>query len=290
MTNPRADYSPITGHKPLQLPGGARIAVWVLPNVEEWDFSAPMARTVLPFPQGVTAIPDVANYGWFEYGLRVGFWRLKEVLDRHGIRATLSLNGSICQSYPAVVEESLKSGWEIMGHGFVQRSLCLESDERSVIRRTIEIIKQSTGRPPRGWMGPGLGETFDTPDILAEEGIEYVADWVNDDLPYRMKVKSGTLYSVPYTLELNDIPIYLIQHHRSPELFERARDQFDTLYREAANGARVMAIAVHPYITGAPHRIKYFDQIFEYIEQHAGVVFMTGEEILDWYKSVAPDE
>jgi peptidoglycan/xylan/chitin deacetylase (PgdA/CDA1 family) len=290
MKNPRADYLPITVRKPLQLPDGARMAVWVLPNVEEWDFNAPMARTVLPFPQGVTAIPDVANYGWFEYGLRVGFWRLKEVLDRHGVRATLSLNGSICESYPAVVEESLKSGWEIMGHGFLQRSLCLESDERSVIRKTIETIKRATGRAPRGWMGPGLGETFHTPDILAEEGIEYVADWVNDDLPYRMKVAGGRLYSVPYTLELNDIPIYLVQHHRSPELFERARDQFDTLYREAANGARVMAIAVHPYITGAPHRIKYFDQIFEYIKRHAGIVFMTGSEILDWYKSVAPEE
>lgn len=290
MKNPRADHLPITRRKPLQLPGRARIAVWVLPNVEEWDFNAPMARTVLPFPQGVTAIPDVANYGWFEYGLRVGFWRLKEVLDRHGVRATLSLNGSICQSYPAIVEESLKSGWEIMGHGFVQRSLCLESDERSVIRQTIDAIKHSTGRAPRGWMGPGLGETFHTPDILAEEGIEYVADWVNDDLPYRMKVARGTLYSVPYTLELNDIPIYVIQHHRSPELFERARDQFDTLYRESAAGARVMAIAVHPYITGAPHRIKYFNQIFEYFKQHSGAVFMTGSEILDWYKGVAPEE
>jgi len=290
MKNPRADYLPITGRKSLQLPGGARIAVWVLPNVEEWDFNAPMARTVLPFPQSVTAIPDVANYGWFEYGLRVGFWRLKEVLDRHGVRATLSLNGSICESYPSVVEESLKSGWEIMGHGFVQRSLCVESDERSVIRKTIEVIKEATGRAPRGWMGPGLGETFHTPDILAEEGIEYVADWVNDDLPYRMKVARGTLYSLPYTLELNDIPIYLIQHHRSPELLERAQDQFDTLYREAANGARVMAIAVHPYITGAPHRIKYFDRIFEYLKQHTGVVFMTGSEILDWYKSITPEE
>jgi len=264
------------------------VAVWVLPNVEEWDFNAPMARTVLPFPQGVTAIPDVANYGWFEYGLRVGFWRLKEVLDRHGVRATLSLNGSICRSYPEVVEESTKSGWEIMGHGFVQRSLCLESDERSVIRKTIDAIKETTGRAPRGWMGPGLGETFDTPDVLAEEGIEYVADWVNDDLPYRMKVKSGSLYSIPYTLELNDIPMYVVQHHRSPEIFERTRDQFDTLYREGANGARIMAIAVHPYLTGAPHRIKYFNQIFEYIKGHSGVLFMTGGEILDWYKAVEP--
>lgn len=285
MANPRADYLAIVDRAPLQLPGGNRLAVWVVVNVEEWPISGPMARTVLPFPQGVAAIPDVANYGWHEYGLRVGFWRLKEVLDRHGVRATESLNAAVCELYPRIVEESLKSGWELLGHGYLQRSLCLEDDERAVIRKTIDVIERFAGRAPRGWMGPGLGETFATPDILAEEGIQYVADWVNDDLPYRLTVKSGALYSIPYTLELNDIPIYAIQHHRSSEIFDRTRDQFDVLYREAARGARVMAIAVHPYLTGAPHRIKYFDQILCYLEQHEGVVFMTGSEILDWYRS-----
>ena len=105
-----------------------------------------------------------------------------------------------------------------------------------------------------------------------------------------MNVKSGELVSVPYTLELNDIPIYLVQHHRSPELFHRAKDQFDTLYNEGSESARVMAISTHPYITGVPHRIGYFDQIFEYISQFQGVTFMTGSEILDWYKLETANE
>jgi peptidoglycan/xylan/chitin deacetylase (PgdA/CDA1 family) len=256
-------------------------------NVEEWDINAPMARTVLPAPQGVSVIPDIANFGWFDYGLRVGFWRFKQVLDRHGIRATVSLNASICHSYPQLVEASLASGWEILGHGFMQRAINTEPDEREVIQRTIRTIKEFTGQAPRGWMGPGLAETFHTPDILAEAGIEYVCDWCNDDQPYVMRVKSGRLVSIPYTLEINDIPIYLIQHHRSPEIFERAREHFDTLYREGAESARIMAISTHPYITGVPHRIKYYDMIFEYIRQFAGVVFMTGSEILDWYNAVA---
>jgi peptidoglycan/xylan/chitin deacetylase (PgdA/CDA1 family) len=285
MANPRADYSPIFQRQPLKLPGGARVAVWPVINVEEWDINAPMARTVLPPPQGVTVIPDIANFGWFDYGLRVGFWRFKEVLDRHGIRATVSLNASICLSYPQIVEASLTSGWEMLGHGFIQRAINTEKDEREVIQRTIRTIKECTGKAPRGWMGPGLAETFDTPDILAEEGIEYICDWCNDDQPYRMKVTSGSLVSIPYTVEINDIPIYLIQHHRSPELFDRARDHFDTLYREGAESARIMAISTHPYITGVPHRIKYYDMIFDYIRQFAGVVFMTGSEILDWYNS-----
>ena len=172
-----------------------------------------------------------------------------------------------------------------MAHGFVQRALNLEEDERDVIRRSIELIKQTTGIAPRGWMGPGMAETFETPDILAEEGIEYLCDWVNDDQPYPMKVRKGSLISVPYTVELNDIAIYLIQHHSSPEIFERSRDQFDALYLEGAESARIMAVSAHPYISGVPHRIRYYDQVFEYIKGHEGVVFMTGSEILDWYKA-----
>jgi len=261
------------------------VAVWPVINVEEWDINAPMARTVLPSPQGVTVLPDIANFGWFDYGLRVGFWRLKHVLDRHGIRATVSLNASICNSYPQIVDASVAAGWEILGHGFIQRALNTETDEREVIQRSISTIKAYTGKAPRGWMGPGLAETFNTPDILAAAGIEYVCDWCNDDQPYRMHVQSGSLVSIPYSVEINDIPIYIIQHHRSPEIFERTRDHFDTLYQEGATSARIMAISTHPYITGVPHRIKYYDMIFDYIRQFAGVVFMTGSEILDWYNS-----
>ena len=287
MSNPRADYSPMYNRKPLKLPGNARVGVFPVVNIEEWDINAPMARAVAPAPQGVTVIPDIANFSWFDYGLRVGFWRLKEVLDRHQVRATLSLNASICNSYPAIVHESIKSGWEILGHGFIQRTLNIEDDERAVIRKTIDLIRETTGKAPRGWMGPGLAETFDTPDILAEEGIEYVCDWVNDDQPYPLKVKHGSLISIPYTMEINDIPIYLIQNHASPEIFERSKDQFDTLYEEGAHNARIMPISTHPYITGVPHRIRYYDQIFQYIKRHEGVIFMTGSEILDWYKQAA---
>ena len=285
MPNPRAEYSPLFHREPLKLPQNARIAVWPIINVEEWDINEPMARTVLPTPQGVTVIPDVPNYAWFDYGMRAGFWRMKQVLDNHQIRATVSLNASVCLSYPQLVQESLDSGWEMMGHGFIQRVLNKEPDERATIRRTIDTIKEFTGTAPRGWMGPGLAETFDTPDILAEEGIEYVCDWCNDDQPYPMKVKSGSLTSIPYTVELNDIPIYLVQNHRAPEIFERAKDQFDTLYAEGAESARVMAVSTHPYITGVPYRIKYYNQIWEYIRQFDDVIFMTGSEILDWYKS-----
>jgi peptidoglycan/xylan/chitin deacetylase (PgdA/CDA1 family) len=251
--------------------------------VEKWDIDATMARTVLPAPQGVSVIPDIPNYSWFDYGLRVGFWRLKKILDQHQVRATMSLNAPVCNTYPIIVEESLRSGWEILAHGYEQRAINLEEDERAVIRKTVKTIRDFTGKAPRGWMGPGLHETYDTPDILAEEGFEYVADWVNDDQPYPLKVKTGSLIAVPYTVEVNDIVLYIVQHHSSPEIYGRARDAFDTLYAEGADSARFMGISMHPYVMGAAHRVKYLDKIIQYIKEHEGVVFMTGEEILDWY-------
>lgn len=288
--NPRAEYLPTIDREPLSLPGDARLAVWVVVNVEVWDFHAPLPRTVLPYPQGVPVVPDVANYGWFDYGLRVGIWRLKDALDQQGIRATMSLNGVLCETYPRVVDECLKSEWELLGHNYIQRVMSKEPDERAAIRKTKELLEEVSGKPMRGWMGPGLSETEQTLDILAEEGVEYVADWVNDDLPYRLKTGSGSLYALPYSLEVNDIVVHLVQQHPSPEMFERARDQFDTLYKEGATGARVMCVSVHPYISGASHRIKYFGQVFDYMKQHEGVRFMTGGEILDWYLAAAGTE
>jgi allantoinase len=283
----RAEYSPIIHRTPMKLPNGARLGVWFIINVEKWDINSTMARSILPAPQGVTVIPDIPNYSWFEYGLRVGFWRLKKIFDNYNIRVTLSLNASVCETYPFVVEESLRSNWEILAHSYEQRAINLEEDEREVIRKTIQTIRDFAGKPPRGWMGPGLNETFNTPDILAEEGIEYVADWVNDDQPYPLRVKNGRLVAIPYSVELNDIPIYLVQHHRSPELYDRSRDAFDTLYAEGAESARFMGIAMHPYVTGAAHRAKYLEKIIQYIKGHEGVLFMTGEEILDWYNDAS---
>ena len=285
MPNPRADYAPIFDRPPLLLPEGARVAVWLIINVEEWDINQPMARTVLPAPQGAAVSPDIPNYSWFDYGLRVGFWRLQQALDAHRLPATISLNAAVCEHYPQLAQSCLERGWELMGHGYTQQVLHKEPDERAAIRKTIRVIRDFSGRAPRGWMGPGLAETWQTPDLLAEEGIEYVADWVNDDQPYELKVAAGRLVSIPYTVELNDIPIYLVQHHSAPELYRRAQDALDTLLAEGEHSARIMAISLHPYITGAAHRIGHFRRLLERLARQKGVTFWTGSNILDWYNT-----
>jgi allantoinase len=283
----RFDYSAIVDRPRLRLPRSARVAVWTIVNVEEWDIQGPMPRTVLPPPGGGSVVPDVPNWAWHDYGMRVGFWRLKAALDRARIPATLAINASVCLSYPRVAEAARDASWEFMGHSFVQKPLHAVPDQREVIRKSVETLRKFTGRAPRGWLGPGLTETWETLDVLAEEGIEYVSDWVNDDQPYEIKTTGRPLVMVPYTLEINDIPMMLIQHHESRVLFERARDQFDRLYEEGGRTARVMAIAVHPYISGVPHRIRYFEQIYAYMKKRRGVWFCKGEEILDWYRSAA---
>ena len=280
----RIDYDPIEGRKPLKLPGGARMAVWVIVNVEEWDPEAPMPRTVLTPPAGGSPSPDIPNWAWHEYGNRVGFWRFVEAFDELSIPAALCINGIAVTGYPQIAEAARDRGWEFIGHGFTQRNMQKVDDERLDIRRTTEAIEAFTGKRPRGWLGPGLTETWDTPDILVEEGYEYVADWVLDDEPVTLRTRAGPIVNIPYTQECNDVAMMLIQHHPAREYRDRAADQFEQIYRDSERSARVMALSVHPYIMGVPHRFRYFREILQTISAYGDVAFMTGEQILDWYR------
>ena len=285
LPHERFDYSPIVARRPWKLPKGARIAVWTIVNIEEWDIEKPVARQYLSAPQGVATVPDVPNWAWHEYGMRVGFWRLLEALAKRKIRATTAINAHVCASYEPVARAMLDAGWEFMGHGVKQGAMHLLPDQRAAIHEAVQRIRDFTGKKPKGWLGPGLTETWETLDLLAAEGIEYVSDWVNDDQPYEIRTASGPLVSVPYSIELNDIPMMVIQHHESGAWLQRCRDQFDRLYLEGARNPRVMALADHPYNSGVPHRIKYFEAVYDYMRKQKGVWFTTGEEIYEWYRT-----
>ncbi|MBN8942990.1 MAG: polysaccharide deacetylase family protein [Rhizobiales bacterium] len=281
----RIAYSPISERPALKLPGDNRLAVWVIVNIEEWNAREPMPRTVLTPPAGGSPSPDIPNWAWHEYGNRVGFWRMLEVFDALKIRAVLAINGSAIGTYEPIARAARDRGWEFIGHGFTQKNMQKVADEREDIARTTEAIRAYVGRPPRGWLGPGLTETWETPDILVEQGYDYVCDWVLDDQPVELKTRSGPIVNVPYTQECNDVAMMLIQHHKACEYRDRAIDQFEQLYADAHSSARVMALVVHPYIMGAPHRLRYFREALEHIAARPGVLFRTGEEILDWYRA-----
>jgi len=279
----RLAYSPIVSRAPLKLPGNARLVVWVIVNVEEWDIHQPMPRTVLTPPAGGTPSPDIPNWAWHEYGNRVGFWRLADVLDRCGIKASMAINGACIETYVPIAEAARSRGWEFVGHGYTQKNMQKVDDERAAIRATADAIARCTGRRPRGWLGPGLTETWETPDILAEEGYEYVCDWVLDDQPVVLQTRGGSIVAIPYTQECNDVAMMLIQHHPAREYRDRALDQFAQLYDDARDSARVMALVVHPYIMGVPHRVRYFREALETMREREDVLFWTGEAILDGY-------
>jgi peptidoglycan/xylan/chitin deacetylase (PgdA/CDA1 family) len=285
----RVPYSAIVDRPPLRLPGGARLALWTIVNVEDWSIERAMPRTVLPPPMSSSAtagqplLPDLPNWAWHEYGMRVGFWRFVEVLAAHRVVPSLALNGIVCKNYPRVAGAARDAGWEFVGHGYVQRPMHHLEDQRAAIRDTLEAIKAFTGKAPRGWESPGLTETLETIDLLAEAGIEYVADWVLDDQPCRIETAHGPVVSIPYTVEMNDIAMMALQQHPSEEWLRRGIRQFERLYAEGEHSARVMGLSIHPYISGVPHRIGYVEELFRHILSRPGVVAWTGERILDWY-------
>jgi peptidoglycan/xylan/chitin deacetylase (PgdA/CDA1 family) len=284
----RIAYSAIIDRPPLVLPDGARMVIWPIVNVENWDIHKPMPRTVLPPPMGKPLIPDLPNWAWAEYGMRVGFWRLYDCLRDFNIVPTLALNGSVCTDYPRVATAALEAGWEFMGHGYIQGPMHQLEDQRAAVRQTITAIQSFTGKAPRGWESPGLTETFETVDILSEEGIEYVADWVLDDQPCEITTTAGSIISIPYTVEMNDVCMMAVAQHASQEWLDRGIRQFDRLYQESAKSARVMAISMHPFLAGVPHRIGYVEDVFKHIINKPDVLFWTGEQILDWYRQVRP--
>lgn len=283
----RAPFEAFPDRPKMRLPDGARVAVWFIVNVEEWAIERPMPRQVLTPPMGNPLQPDLPNWAWHEYGMRVGFWRIRDMLAARGLRATLAVNGNVLNSYPRVAQAAFEAGWEFMGHGFHQRPMHQLDDQRAAIDATVEAIRTLTGKPPRGWESPGLTETETTLDDLKAAGIDYVANWPIDDLPSELQTQHGPILQVPYTVETNDIVVHAVQHLPSDAFRNRVRDQFDRLWAEGADQPRVMAISLHPYLSGVPHRIGYLEEAIDYIRDHDAVAWMTGEEIADWYLASA---
>jgi peptidoglycan/xylan/chitin deacetylase (PgdA/CDA1 family) len=287
MEHQRFDYSPITRRQPLKLPDDARVAVWIVPNVEHFHYDKPaMSMT----PMTMQLKPDVLNYAWRDYGVRVGIWRVMEILERQGFPATAALNSEVCEQYPQIIEEGNRLGWEWMAHGASNSGLFTAMPpeaERPLINQVLDTIARHTGSRSRGWLGPALTETDNTLDLLAEAGIQYVADWCNDELPYRLRTKNGTMVAMPYTLELGDIPIFLSHGCTGEDFYRIATDQFDVLYTEGAKVPRVYCIALHPFLIGHPFRAKYLEKVLAYIKQHDSVWITTGGALLDWYLAQA---
>jgi peptidoglycan/xylan/chitin deacetylase (PgdA/CDA1 family) len=281
-------YSPIIHRPRLTWPDGAHLALWVIPNIEFFSL-----QEKVPAGSGGTGVPvpDIPAWSARDYGNRIGVFRLMQVMDKHSIRGTVALNSELCAHHPQIIEEGQKRNWEWMGHNESNTRRLNEAkagEEPGIIQRTLTTIEKATGTKPVGWLGSGLQETWDTLDLLAENGCEYVSDWTNDDQPYMMDLDRGRkLVAMPYSHEINDKPAFERAHRTAAEFQEMICRQFDVLYREGEKSGMVMAIAIHPYLTGVPHRIDAFEAALAYICKHPKVWRATGSEIARHYRTHA---
>jgi allantoinase len=285
----RYDDTYINERKPFTWPGNKTLAVWIAPNVEVWHYDLPSGQAVTP--NTANRVPDVVNFSWREYGIRVGLWRLADVLDANGMKATVALNSQFCETFPKAMDEMKKRGWEFMGHGTTNSESLqnLSPDkEKEVIAHVLSTIEKASGKKPRGWLGTGLTETANTLDILAENGVIYTGDWQTDDQPVAMKAKSGKIYSLPYCMEVNDIGQYGRKGYTGDQYYRALMDQFDQLLLDSRRQPRVLGIPLHPMISGQPLRIKYLARALADMKKHDRVWFATGSEIIDAYQRANP--
>lgn len=198
------------------------------------------------------------------------------------------MNGKMATERRPVIEAALERGWEIVPHNYVQTELLTdymfdEDAEREVIRRTLDIYEQVCGKKAKGWLSSSLRTTLNTIDILAEEGLIFTTDLLNDDQPYMVQTRSGKpMVSVSYTSEVNDFS-FLRQGLVAEGGLQMFKEQFDWLYEESASSGRFMNIGLHPHVIGQPYRIRALRDFIRYAKSHDDIWWTTREEIAEWY-------
>ena len=282
-------FSALPKRQPWLWPDGKGVAAWVVINIEHFEFGK-LGTALQPH---LTSLPEIANYGWRDYGNRVGIWRMFELFDRYPtIKVTAALNADICRLYPPIVEAVVARGWEIMAHGLDNSTGHADLDEESekeLITRTLDIISNSTGQRPRGWLTPGFSVTPRTNDLLYAAGISYTADWVNDDQPFLLPVRHGQLVAVPYTLEANDITLCLNARYSGPEFSQAVRDQLEQLLVDSSSASRVFALGLHPFIVGQPLRLRYLEEILQQLTSRGSIWSANGNEIASYFLNICKE-
>ncbi|MDG6905243.1 MAG: polysaccharide deacetylase family protein [Nitrososphaerota archaeon] len=290
------EYSAKISRRPIKWPNGERVAVIITLNMEYWNpvlidgnipYPAGPNIIPLPIPRGM---PDFVNYTWREYGQRVGVWRVINTLDKYGLRASATLSSELGKKCPEIISETKKRGWEFIAHSDIESNIPINfaddiEAERSMIRRTVKGLEETTGTRPLGWLSPSISPTVNTPGILVDEGFKFFCDFINDDQPYAIKSRGRTLISIPYSSEMNDYLLFMRQSLGADGVFDAVKEYFDVLYEEGGKSGMIMNLGLHPHVIGQPHRIRTLDRILEYIVSKApNVWFPRRIEIANWYE------
>jgi peptidoglycan/xylan/chitin deacetylase (PgdA/CDA1 family) len=288
MDHDRYDWTMQPDRPKVAWPNGARVALWVVPALEFFPLDMPAE----PFraPGGmVTAYPDLRHYTLRDYGNRVGVFRVFKALDAHNLPASVAVNSKVAERYPFLIDEINRRNWEIIAYGVDMGRLhyggMAAEDEAAQVKEAVGVLREKSGQPVTGWLSPARSESMDTLDLVAAEGIDYVCDWINDDMPYPLRTAHGEVTSLPLSYEIDDQTILHRYQHSEQDFADQVCDQFDALYREAsAEDGRLMTLTIHPWMSGQPHRIKFLEQALAHIMGHDGVWPATGAEIVAAYK------
>lgn len=288
------NFVPIAHRKPLRWPSGARLALIVTLNLEYWDLTKDTTEPyyaggppILPDPMPGN-VADFPNYSWREYGQRVGIWRLYDTFDAVGVPASCTLNAKMGLERRAVVDAANERGWELVAHNYEQGDLlpnyAFEPErERALIRETLKVYEDVVGRKARGWLSSSLRGTENTPQILAEEGLVFLCDYMNDDQPYLIQTDAGPIVSTPYSIEMNDFTLFHRRGMSTDDARDAIKEQFDVLYAEGEASGCLMNLGLHPHVVGHPYRVRAIREFLEYAKGHDGVWWATRQEIAEWY-------
>jgi allantoinase len=265
----RYAYSPITERQDFTWPDGKRLAFYCALNVEHFSFGEGLGHTpTVPGPQ-----PDVRNFGWRDYGLRVGIWRIFDMMDELKLPMCHLLNASVCEEMPQIAARIRHRGDEVIGHGYTNSERQSDMDaatEAEMIAHATKTLADSCGRRPYGWMGPWISETALTPDLLQEHGYTFLMDWPADDQPFWMKTRKGRIMAVPYPIEINDTPTMLSRAQSATDFHRMILDQFEEMLRLSQNHSLVFGISMHTFCTGQPFRLFQVRRALQDIMKHPG--------------------
>jgi allantoinase len=288
------DYVPLPERKPLRWPNGARVALILTINLEHWDMVKESSEPyyaggppILPDPMPGNVV-DWPNYSWREYGQRIGVWRMYDVFEELGARASCTINAKTALERPQMVQHAVDRGWEIVAHNYEQGELLWkhandEAKEREVIQKTLDVYEKVVGKKAKGWLSSSLRGTLRTPDLIAEQGLIFYCDLMNDDQPYLIQTDSGPIVSTPYTNEVNDFTHFHRRGFTTDEVLDLYKEQLDVLWHEGARTGRMMNVGLHPHVSGLAYRIRALREFIAYAQKKPDVWIATREEIATWY-------
>ncbi|WBU56307.1 polysaccharide deacetylase family protein [Paracoccus sediminicola] len=290
----RYDWTMLADRTPIEWPGGKKLAIWVNVSLQFY----PLNQRGIPFqvPNGMKMpYPDLRHFTLRDYGNRVGIYRLLDLFERRGLQPTFAMNTRLAQQTPYLVDRLRGIGTEILCHGWSMDDLHYggqdRAEEAELVRRSLDTLRELTGMPIRGWLSPARNQSENTLDLLAENGVEYCADWVNDDMPYKMRTESGPIFTIPLSSEIEDQFVMGQNLHSEDSWVEQVCDSVDFLAREAEEkGGRMLGLSLHPWMVGQPHRISSLEAVLDHLFAQDTVWQATSGEILDAFQKQAAGE